>query len=215
MTLLNTKFLLEHLLAWHRCWYTITLHYSQTQKHLFQNDGLMKKVSDDGTWKVICCLSQKALDSAWVLSELIEYQFLGMFFVANLHFSLAYAEVYMALAAVIRTFGDRLELFETTAEDVEIYHDVFVPVPKAGSKGIRVLVKQKWSVGANIPSSLTDLISFLCIESLWIKAMIKYIYLRSCLNLHTFRDLRTENEITWLKHPLNMKSLEISKITTS
>ncbi|KAH6674962.1 putative cytochrome P450 [Halenospora varia] len=57
--------------------------------------------------------------------------------------NLAYAEVYMALAAVIRTFGDRLELFETTAEDVEIYHDVFVPVPKAGSKGIRVLVKQK------------------------------------------------------------------------
>jgi hypothetical protein len=49
----------------------------------------------------------------------------------------------MALAAVIRTFGDRLELFETTAEDVEICHDVFVPVPKAGSKGIRVLVRQE------------------------------------------------------------------------
>ncbi|KAH8660697.1 oxoglutarate/iron-dependent oxygenase [Tricladium varicosporioides] len=57
--------------------------------------------------------------------------------------NLAYAEVYLALAAVIRNFGDRLELFETTAEDVEIHHDVFVPVPKVGSKGIRVLVKQK------------------------------------------------------------------------
>ncbi|KAL2011466.1 hypothetical protein VTN00DRAFT_4184 [Thermoascus crustaceus] len=54
--------------------------------------------------------------------------------------NLAYAELYMTLAAVVRRFGDRLQLYETTTEDVVMHRDIFIPVPKAGSKGIRVLV---------------------------------------------------------------------------
>jgi hypothetical protein len=34
-----------------------------------------------------------------------------------------------------------MELFETTADDVELHHDVFAVRPKPGTKGIRVLVK--------------------------------------------------------------------------
>jgi len=54
--------------------------------------------------------------------------------------NLAYAELFMALAAVVRKLGDRMELFETTAEDVVIHHDGFLPFVKPGSKGIRVTV---------------------------------------------------------------------------
>lgn len=41
---------------------------------------------------------------------------------------------------MMRCFGDRLELFETTVEDVEFHHDAFIPGVKPGSKGVRVLV---------------------------------------------------------------------------
>lgn len=40
----------------------------------------------------------------------------------------------MALAAVVRTYGDRLQLYETTAEDVDLHHDVFIPLPKRGAR---------------------------------------------------------------------------------
>ncbi len=53
--------------------------------------------------------------------------------------NLAYAEIYLTLAAVFRRF--EFELFETTREDVEVYHDFFNPQPKLGSKGVRVMVK--------------------------------------------------------------------------
>jgi len=56
-------------------------------------------------------------------------------------YSLAHAEIYMALAAIVRTFGERMELYETGLRDVEIHHDVFIPLPFAGTKGIRVLIK--------------------------------------------------------------------------
>jgi hypothetical protein len=36
--------------------------------------------------------------------------------------------------------GDRLSLFETTGEDVEVARDVFAMRPKKESKGIRVTV---------------------------------------------------------------------------
>lgn len=57
--------------------------------------------------------------------------------------SLAYAELYMALAAVVRRFGDGMQLFETTVDDVDIHHDIFVPMPKAGSKGVRVVIRDE------------------------------------------------------------------------
>ncbi|KAL9622284.1 MAG: hypothetical protein Q9160_003295 [Pyrenula sp. 1 TL-2023] len=53
--------------------------------------------------------------------------------------NLAYAELYLALAAIVRRFD--LELFETTLADIEPEFDAFVPIPKAESKGVRMLVK--------------------------------------------------------------------------
>ncbi|KAF7509483.1 hypothetical protein GJ744_008046 [Endocarpon pusillum] len=53
--------------------------------------------------------------------------------------NLAYAELYLALAAVLRRF--RLELFETTVTDVEAVCDAFMPMPREDSKGVRVLVR--------------------------------------------------------------------------
>ncbi|KAL4998500.1 cytochrome P450 [Aspergillus recurvatus] len=55
--------------------------------------------------------------------------------------NLAYAELYMGLGLLIRRLGDRLELFETTSADVEIHYDRFVPTPREGTQGIRVLVR--------------------------------------------------------------------------
>ncbi|TVY67437.1 Cytochrome P450 monooxygenase sdnE [Lachnellula suecica] len=65
--------------------------------------------------------------------------------------NLAYAELYVVLARMFRGYGSKetrfeddvgyLELFETTAEDVELTRDIFIPVAKAGSKGVRIAVK--------------------------------------------------------------------------
>lgn len=53
--------------------------------------------------------------------------------------SLAYAELFLTIAAVFRRFD--LELFETTRDDVGLARDGFVPRPKAGSKGVQVIVR--------------------------------------------------------------------------
>ena len=58
---------------------------------------------------------------------------------ACLGMNLAYAEIYLTLAAVFRRFD--LELFETTREDVDIVHDFFNPSARLDSKGVRVRVK--------------------------------------------------------------------------
>ena len=46
----------------------------------------------------------------------------------------------MGLGLLIRRLGHRLELFETTSADVEIHYERFLPTPKDGTQGIRVLV---------------------------------------------------------------------------
>jgi hypothetical protein len=53
--------------------------------------------------------------------------------------SLAYAELYLALATVFRrfTFG----LYDTDVSDVTLAHDFFLPSPKLDSVGVRVKVK--------------------------------------------------------------------------
>ncbi|MCJ1384873.1 hypothetical protein MMC17_007991 [Xylographa soralifera] len=53
--------------------------------------------------------------------------------------NLAYAELYLTLAAVFRRFD--LELFETTGEDVKVVHDFIFGAPRLDSKGVRVVVK--------------------------------------------------------------------------
>ncbi len=68
--------------------------------------------------------------------------------------NLAYAEIYLCLAAIFRRFGSGgkdgvreegdegvLELFETGVKDVETAADFFVPVPAKESEGIRIKVK--------------------------------------------------------------------------
>ena len=52
--------------------------------------------------------------------------------------NLAKAEIYLGLAMVHRRF--EMQLFETTREDVEVKRDLFLPLPKAGSKGVRVIL---------------------------------------------------------------------------
>ncbi len=52
--------------------------------------------------------------------------------------NLAYAELYMTLAAIFRRFD--LELYETSFEDIKIVHDFFNPSARLDSKGVRVLV---------------------------------------------------------------------------
>jgi cytochrome P450 len=66
--------------------------------------------------------------------------------------NLAYAELYLALARMFRAYGSKdvrsegdagyFELFETTTEDVELAKDVFIPVARDGSKGVRIMVKK-------------------------------------------------------------------------
>jgi len=54
--------------------------------------------------------------------------------------NLAYAEFYLALAAVFAPGRFRLELFETDVSDVETKHDVLHTSPRLDSEGIRVVV---------------------------------------------------------------------------
>lgn len=55
--------------------------------------------------------------------------------------NLAYAELYLTLNAVFRTF--ELELFETTRADVDVVHDFVVGTPRLDSKGMRVLLHKR------------------------------------------------------------------------
>ena len=52
---------------------------------------------------------------------------------------LAYAELYIGLSTLFRRFN--FELFETDRTAVDLHVDTFVPRPKPGTKGVRVLVK--------------------------------------------------------------------------
>jgi len=56
--------------------------------------------------------------------------------------NLAYAELYVCVNTVFGRYGAggpaKMVLFETDESDVEIQHDLFIPFPKEGSKGIRV-----------------------------------------------------------------------------
>jgi cytochrome P450 len=54
------------------------------------------------------------------------------------NFSLAYMELYVALATFFRRF--RAELYETDISDIELKHDFFLPSPRLDSKGVRIKV---------------------------------------------------------------------------
>ncbi len=52
--------------------------------------------------------------------------------------SLAYAELYLGIAILIRRFD--MELYNTTIADVEIQRDHFIPAPSKTSNGVRIRV---------------------------------------------------------------------------
>ncbi|OXV07109.1 hypothetical protein Egran_05126 [Elaphomyces granulatus] len=55
--------------------------------------------------------------------------------------NLAYAELYITLAKLVRSFD--MELFETTSEDLEIYHIRLTPYPRKGQGEVKVRVTEK------------------------------------------------------------------------
>ncbi|KAI2464658.1 cytochrome P450 [Annulohypoxylon bovei var. microspora] len=54
--------------------------------------------------------------------------------------NLALCELYVALAALTLRVFPHARLFETTEEDIIYDHDMFVPMPKAGSEGVRITI---------------------------------------------------------------------------
>lgn len=53
--------------------------------------------------------------------------------------SLAMAEIHIILATVFRRF--ELQLVDTSRDDIEFDRDFGVPVPKAGHRNVKVIVK--------------------------------------------------------------------------
>jgi len=60
--------------------------------------------------------------------------------------NLAYSELYVCLNTVFSRYGSngpaKMVLFNTDESDVELQHDLFVPYPKLGSNGIRVMFER-------------------------------------------------------------------------
>ncbi|KAI2616903.1 cytochrome P450 [Hypomontagnella submonticulosa] len=54
--------------------------------------------------------------------------------------NLAFCELYLSLAAMTIRVYPRMQLYETTEEDVRYDHDMFNPIPKASSKGVRAII---------------------------------------------------------------------------
>lgn len=64
--------------------------------------------------------------------------------------NLAWAELYLVLSTVFSHYdtadtggSPKMRLYQTTEEDVQMVHDMFVPVPKLTSKGVRVVVSKQ------------------------------------------------------------------------
>ncbi|KXJ89734.1 cytochrome P450 [Microdochium bolleyi] len=55
--------------------------------------------------------------------------------------NLAMCELHLALAAVVLRVMPYMKLYETTVVDVAYDHDMFIPVVKEGSKGVRVTIE--------------------------------------------------------------------------
>ena len=53
---------------------------------------------------------------------------------------LAYAELYIGISTLMRRFD--FDLYQTDRSAVDLFMDTFVPRPKPGTKGVRVLVKE-------------------------------------------------------------------------
>jgi len=54
--------------------------------------------------------------------------------------SLAYAEMYVAIATMFRPGGPKISLYETDDSDVEVAVDLILASPKLSSRGTRAMV---------------------------------------------------------------------------
>lgn len=57
------------------------------------------------------------------------------------HASLAYAEMYLAVATVVRRYN--WEMYETTVDDIVCKHDFFVAVADLETKGVRARMRAR------------------------------------------------------------------------
>ncbi|KAI0839693.1 cytochrome P450 [Hypoxylon sp. FL0890] len=57
--------------------------------------------------------------------------------------NLAICELYVALSALTLRVFPHARLFKTTEEDVAYDHDMFIPMPKAGSEGVRITIEPR------------------------------------------------------------------------
>lgn len=55
-------------------------------------------------------------------------------------FSLAYAEMYMAIATMFRPGGPKMSLYETDDSDIEVAVDLILASPKLNGRGTRVVI---------------------------------------------------------------------------
>lgn len=60
----------------------------------------------------------------------------------TINISLAYCEIYLALALLILRVYPRMQLHQTTIDDVKLSRDLFVPVIKDGRKGVQVFITE-------------------------------------------------------------------------
>ncbi|KAL1630026.1 hypothetical protein SLS54_000886 [Diplodia seriata] len=76
---------------------------------------------------------RRAMDRYWVPFSRGSRNCIGL--------ELAKQELGLVAGNLFRRFGDRVELFETTARDVRVDHDWFAPYGPADSKGVRIKIK--------------------------------------------------------------------------
>jgi hypothetical protein len=55
--------------------------------------------------------------------------------------SLAYCELYLSFAALVLRVFPHMKLYKTTIDDVAYDYDLFVPMAKSGSQGVRVTME--------------------------------------------------------------------------
>jgi hypothetical protein len=54
--------------------------------------------------------------------------------------SLAFCEIFLAVAALTLRVIPHMQLYETTIDDIKYDHDLGIPKPKTGSMGVRVII---------------------------------------------------------------------------
>lgn len=61
-------------------------------------------------------------------------------FFANKDSSLAYTELYLTIAALVRRVD--IELFDTNIDDIRLVRDFIVGAPRKGGRGLRIIAKR-------------------------------------------------------------------------